>query len=45
MNCGFAVKIDIVFPVNNKVILAKGRWEDVLLWTLLALLSFKKMMK
>ena len=31
MNCGFAVQIDIVFPVSNKVILAKGRWEEVLL--------------
>ena len=31
MNCGFAVQIDVVFPVSNKVILAKGRWEEVLL--------------
>ena len=31
MNCGFAAQIDVVFPVSNKVILAKGRWEEVLL--------------
>ena len=33
MSCGFAAQLFMNFTDSTKVILAKGGWEQVLLWT------------